>query len=167
MGIRDDEIKRLINYAKGLNVDVKFMDYVPYSLDAGFATIDGSEITVAVSKRDSKLDIVLTLIHEIGHALEVIHSHQRRPDVELDTAIGDDEESKRSRRVIYDFEKASTKWWDIIYKETDMKFPITRLLIAKEYDLWQYRVWLKTGKFPVKKEKIKKRKQLRRKHATI
>lgn len=167
MGIRDEEIKRLVNYAKGLNVQVSFKDYVPYSLDAGFAAIDGSSITIATSKDDSKLSVILTLIHEVAHALEAIHTHKRRPDDKLDTALGDENENRLSRKIIYDFEKASTKWWEIIYRETDMKFPYKKLLIAKEYDLWQYSVWLRTGKFPNKKTKTKKRKQLKEKYASI
>lgn len=163
MAIRDEEIKRLIQYAKGLNLKVSFTDYVPYSRDAGYWSTDGSELIICLGKRDSKIEIVLTLIHELGHHLEWVHNHHRKPHVELNAAF-DDEEKKTNRKIIYQYEVNSSNWWDIIYKETDMKFPIKRLHIQKEYDIWQYEVYYETSKFPTKKESKDKLKQLRRKY---
>lgn len=167
MSIRDEEIKRLVKYAKGLNVEIYFKPYVPYSNDVGFAAIDGSEVTIATHPTDSKISTILTIIHELGHILEAIHTHERRPDEKLDEALNDEEEKRKSRRVIYNFEKASASWWESIYRETDMKFPIRKLYIARDYDVWQYSYWVRTGKFPNKKVKAKKRKQLKEKYASI
>lgn len=165
--IRDEELKRLVRYAQGLNVKVSFKEYVPYSNDAGGATIDGSEIVIYVHKKDSKLETILTLIHEIAHILECIHTHNRRPIENLNQALGDEEERKLSRKIIYDFEKASGQWWESIYRETDMKFPINHLYRQRHYDIWQYSYWLRTGSFPTLKVRKKKMKELKKKYASI
>jgi hypothetical protein len=165
MGIRDEELSRLIRYAKGLNVEVRFKDYVPYSNDAGFAATDGSEVTIAVHPTDSKIYTILTLIHELGHVLECIHTHNRRPNEKLDAAL-DDEEKKKNRKIIYEFEKASALWWETIYKETDLKFPINKLFATREFDVWQYKYYYENGKFPNRKVRMKKKKELENKYAS-
>lgn len=163
MAIRDEEINRLIKYAQGLNTTVKFKQQKNGD-SAACWTIDGSEITVYVTSRTPKIYIVLCLIHELGHHLEHIHGNNRELDEKLDEAIEPEEEKKKHRRKILDWEIRGSKWWESIYKETDCKFDINKLHIERDFDIWQYEVFCETGYFPKKKIRNKKRKEIQNKY---
>lgn len=166
MGIRDQELGRLISYARGHNITVTFKSYIPYSLDSGYAAIDSSEIIIMVGKDDSKLETIMTLIHEIAHCLYVIQNNERAPDPALEEALDSEDEKKQHRKVIFKFERSSAKLWEDIYRNADLKFPINKLLAQKEYDVWQYEYWYKHAKFPIKKIREKKWKKVKEKYAT-
>lgn len=161
--VRDDELARLINYAKGLNIQVKFRSYDPKNGADAEWTTDGTEITIFKRGKTTKLDMVLSLIHELGHHLEHIHNNNRETDPKLEEAIGEDDR-KKMRKRLYDWEIKGSNWWEIIYKETDLKFDIRRLRTERESDLWQYEVYYDTGNFPTRKQQREKRKELRRKY---
>lgn len=162
MGIRDEEINRLIKYAQGLNTVVKFKQQK--GDDSAGWTIDGSEITIYVTPETSKIYIVLCLIHELGHHLEHIHENNRELDKKLDEALEPEELRKQHRKKVYDWEVRGSKWWESVYKETDCKFDINKLYIERDFDLYQYEVFYETGKFPKKKDRDKKRKELKEKY---
>ena len=162
--IRDREIDRLIRYAQGLNTTVKIKQAKKKGDDAASWRIDGSEITVWTTPKTPKIEIVLCLIHEIGHHLEHIHGNNREFDTKLSEALDPEEEKKRHRRKIYDWELRSSKWWETIYKDTDCKFGLNRLNRERDFDLWQYEVYLETGDFPENKNRTKKIKELKHRY---
>lgn len=163
MPIRDEEIKRLIKYAQGLNTQVSIIKGKPHRTEEAEWAIDGSQIIVYTDSSTSKINIILSLIHEIGHHLAHIYKNDRKVDEKLEQALDDEDESKRTRRKIYNWELEGTKWWETIYKDTDCKFNINKLYISREFDLWQYEVYLETGRFPSMGQKYDKRKQLKNK----
>lgn len=167
---RDEEIQRLINYIKGLGLKVSFT-----SKDEGasaFWYLDNSEIVICKNHNKTKIETVLSLIHEAGHALHNIHERNREVDTKVEKALNHVDEAeeleidtkKRQRKIILDDEIAGTQYWHVIYKDTNMKFPIWKLEAAMDLDLWQYRVFYETGKDPSTKEKRKKRKEIRDKY---
>lgn len=164
MHIRDEEIKRLIQYAKGLNTTVRIQSVKKIDGVSADWSIDGSNITIYKDDKTSKIDIVLSLIHELGHHLEHIHTNNRQLDDELNEAIDPEESKKAYRKKIYDWELKSSKWWEIIYKETNCKFNINRLFLQQEFDLWQYEVYRESGEFPSTSEFKRKYKELKQKH---
>lgn len=169
MPIRDDEINRLVKYAEGLGVKVKFFFTVNPLADAEW-TLDGTEIRIYRKKHQSKTDIILSLVHEIGHHIWFIHKKDRQPDLKFeealdrqnlfDTDLTATPAPKKFRKKILDTEKDATVWWDIIYKDTNLKIPKWKLDVAKKFDIWAYEVYYKTGFFPNKKEKKMKHKEL-------
>jgi len=163
MGIRDEELKRLVNYAKGLNVQVFFLPKTKKTDCDAEWTIDGEEIRVYSSPRDSKISKILALTHELGHHLAHIHKNDRETDPKLEEAI-DSDESIRLRKRIYDWEVEGASWWETIYKEVDLKFNINLLYIERDFDLWTYRAYYETGEFPTRRKRIEKRKELRKKY---
>ena len=60
---RDEEFKRLVFYAKGLGLKVTVYNKKADS----FGSWDGQEIKIYWGKGQSKTDLVLTLLHELGH----------------------------------------------------------------------------------------------------
>lgn len=157
--IRDEELNRLIRYAQGMGLSVRFKPYVNGSKDEAQWTVDGTEITVFVRPRTSKLDKVLSLIHELGHHKAFV-ARGREIDPELDEALGQEENSKRQRKAILIDEREGVENWDQIYHDTNCKFGVDRLNKQKELDVWSYEVYYESGKFPTRAMKYKKRKQV-------
>ena len=168
--IRDEELNRLVNYAKGLGLKVTFSSKKSDISAAWY--LDNSGIVIFKSKNTTKIETVLSLVHELGHAMHNIHEKDRKVDPKFEQALDAVDEAeeleidtqKRHRKTILNNEIAGTQYWDSIYKETHMKFPIWRLEMAKVYDTWQYQVFYETGKDPIGRVRLKKRKELRKKY---
>ncbi len=163
MGIRDSEMQRLIRYAQGMGLSVRFKPYVKGSNEGGGWAIDGTEIEVFVSPGDTKTDKILTLIHEIGHHKGFVENN-RKMDPKVTEALEDEDEKKRNRKRIYLDELSDTQYWEQIYKDTDCKFDITKLYAQRDFDIWNYEVFYETGVFPGRKEKIEKLRDLKSKY---
>lgn len=164
--IRDEEIQRLINYAKGLGLTVSFSSKKEECSAAWY--IDNSGIVIYKNKNKTKIETVLSIIHELGHAKHNIWEQNRELDKKFEESLDkvekaeeDGEESQRKhRKVILDSEVHGVKYWDEIYKDTDMKFPKWKLDMAKEHDVWVYEIYYETGKDPSSDERKRKRKEL-------
>lgn len=166
--VRDNEISRLVSYAEALGVKVLFCKKTD-DADGQWA-LDGTEIKVFIDSSTSKTSIILTLIHEIGHSKHFIWRKNREPDLKFEEAI--DRQNlvaenldnkpipKKFRKRIYDTELASTKFWLEIYHETGMKFPLWKLYMQMECDVWAYESLRDTGFFPKSKDWDLKRKEL-------
>lgn len=159
--IRDEEIKRLIRYAQGMGVAVRFKPYVRGGNEAE-SSLDGTEIIIYEASRTSKLDKVLSLIHEIAHVKGFI-DNDRAVDPKIEEAI-DSDENKRHRKRVLDMETMDSNYWVDIYRDTNCQFGLDRLEMQRNYDLWQYEVYYETGDFPSNNEKTRKRKELRKKY---
>jgi hypothetical protein len=161
--IRDEELNRLIRYAQGMGISVRFKPYIPHSKDEAEWTIDGSEITVYVKSSTSKIDKILSLIHELGHHKAFVNN-DRAVDPKVEEVLDCEDIKKNQRRIILQDEKNGTKYWEEIYRDTNCQFGLDRLEMQKELDLWAYQVYYETGKFPTNKECREKRKQLKLKY---
>jgi hypothetical protein len=168
--IRDLEIQRLVNYIKGLGLKVTFSS--KQSDASAFWYLDNSEIVICKGSNKTKIETVLSLVHEVGHALHNIYEKNREVDEDLQDALDHVDEAeelgmdpkKRQRKVILNNEINGTKYWDAIYREVNLKFPLWRLEVAKEFDIWQYQIFYETGDSPTTKERQQKLKELTRKH---
>lgn len=170
--IRDEEIKRLIHYAKGLGVKVIIYNKDDPNKAAEWA-LDGSTIEV-YSEGMTKTDIITSLIHEIGHHVWFIHEKNRQPDLKFDEAITRDNLTqkvkdkknltpKHLRKKIYDVELAGTQWWGTIIKDTNIKIPTWKVDMQMEFDMWMYEQYYENGVFPKRKDKVQKFKFLKEK----
>lgn len=148
MPVRDVEISRLINYAKGLNIKVTFNSG---DSDCYAEWHHGNEIVVYSKRHRSKIEIILTLIHELGHQLHFIHEGNRQLDHKVIEAL-DNAESKSARKIVLEDEKKAIQYWEVIYKDTNMSFPIYKLFRQMKIDIWKYEFFHENGRFPKKKE---------------
>ena len=168
MRIRDEEIKKLINYAKSLGLKVYF-DSKGTDACASWA-IDGSSITIFTKNNKNKLSTILSLHHEISHHLYHVKVNKRKIDQGVKKAVNLHDKNvenkvktpilKKHRNNIFRFEKNSAQFWPTVYKETQMKFPYWKLLAQMEIDVWYYDCWAKSGMFPDKKSQSLKLKQV-------
>ena len=168
--IRDEELKRLESYAKGLGV--KITKKKGKRFDPGAAwVVDGSEIILFVSPRDSKTTLILRLIHELAHHKGWINNG-RKQDLNTNQAlILDDERNnrkdpplpKKQRKLIYETEKNDMQYWDEIIREVNIKIRSERIKLEKEMDLWTYVYYVKNGKYPTGTQTKQQRKDLKKK----
>lgn len=165
--IRDEEIQRLTNYARGLDLKVIFSSSKKENDPAAW-TLDNTELTVYKNNNSSRIEMVLSMIHEIGHALHNLWEKNRKLDKEFEKAIDHVNEAekleidskKRQRKIILDNEIAGTKYWETIYKETNMQFPKWRLYAQMDFDVYQYEFYYENDSFPIKRVKNEKWKSL-------
>lgn len=175
MGIRDEEINRLVKYAAGMGVKVKFNSVK--NDDSAEWTLDGSEITIFTRAQGSKTETILSLIHEIGHHVWFVHEKDRQPDLKFEQAIdrqnlfaedkADTPPPKKLREKILACEKAGTAYWETIWKDTNIKLPKWKLFAAMEFDIWMYEVYCETGSFPKGDEWQETKKRVNAKHKDI
>lgn len=166
MKIRDAEIQRLINYASGLGVAIIYDLHPNKSADADW-DLSGTKITIYTHNMN-KTDIILALIHEIGHAKWYITKHHRQLDAKFAAAIDEEYSNKpttqKARKKILEVETDSTEFWHVIYTDVGLKIPVWKVNRAMEFDIWQYQVYYETGRFPNTKTKIEMLKSLKLKH---
>jgi hypothetical protein len=118
-------------------------------------------VTVYVTSRCSKLEKILSLIHELGHHKGWIENN-REPDPKVDEAMEAEEAGRRFRKRILDMEENDSLWWEQIYKDTNCKFGLDRLELQRQFDIWCYEHYYETGKDATKKEKKAKWKELKK-----
>lgn len=162
MGVRDEEINRLIKYSQGMGLSVRFKPYFKGSNSAEWA-IDGTEITIYITKKTSKIDKILSLIHELSHHKSFV-DNERQMDPKVEEALDSEENKKSHRKRILDMEVSDSIYWEDIYRDTNCQFDVNRLYMQKEFDIWQYQVYYEKGKFPKSKEKKSKWKELKEKY---
>jgi prolyl oligopeptidase PreP (S9A serine peptidase family) len=160
--IRDLELNRLVQYAKGIGLIVKFKPR-PRGGDAAEWDEDGPTITIFTNPWTTKVEKILSLIHEISHMRSYIEN-ERQLDPKIEEALLSEEDKKSYRKRIYDMEKSDSAHWESIYKDTNCQFNINKLYIQREVDLYQYSVYYETGKFPTGKENKKKRRELKNRY---
>ena len=168
--IRDEEIKRLISYAEGLGTKVSFRQYKSSANAAAEWYVDGSQIIVYTWLNQSKTQLVLSLIHELGHHLHWIKAN-RKPDKELIEALQLEESSdevidKKYRKLIYQDEVEGTQYWSEIVKLVDIKINPVIIEAHKKLDVFLYYHYYIEGSFPtqrVKQQKLKEFKNNERK----
>ncbi len=165
--IRDQELKRLEAYANSLGVKVVYRkkDKVNPTI-AEFYT-DGSGITVYTRPGLSKTQLLLNLLHELGHAVHWVH-RGKTTNTDLFTALHMEEKRKKGevidvkyRKLIYEDEHHATHFWDQIVKLVDIKINPDVILLSKKLDIFAYRYYFETGEFPSVKIYNEKKKEFK------
>jgi len=172
---RSEEIKRLEQYAKGLGVNIHYRKYPKGGTDGAHITILNSytsEMVVYYNSRTSKKDIVLKLIHELGHHLSWVYRGRQDSTalmdalvVEADRHPEDPPIPKAKRKLIYEMEKADTQYWEFIVTELGIKLPKEELELERQLDIWIYKQYYLKGDIPSVFEIKVKRQELVDKYA--
>jgi hypothetical protein len=159
---RDEEIQRLIRYAQGMGLSVHFKPYKKGTWSAEW--VNGTEITIFLKSRTSKIEKIMSLIHETAHHKAWINN-ERRLDPKVEEALMSEENKKSFRKRIFDMEVNDSKYWEQIYRDTNCTFPIYKLHVARDLDNWQYQIYYETGEFPTGAETYVKYGELKKKYA--
>jgi len=170
MSYIDEDLNKLIHYAKGLGLKVTIKDYVPFSDDAGYWFTDGSEIQLMRWKGQSKSSFVLTLLHELAHHMSWVYSNKtfnpkytEAMEKEAARELSDKPIKKMLRRAVYVQEVNDMKYQHTIAFEVGLKIPKWKIDLEIATDSFIYEYYYITGKYPTSKVKQAKRKELREK----
>lgn len=170
---RTEEIKRLEQYAKGLGADIIYRKPKRGNTDGAYIVVLNtykSQVVVFKDSRTTKKELVLNIIHELGHLLSWIYNG-RQDSKELIEALQAESErkdkpiSKDKRKLIYEMEKHDTKYWDYIVTELGINIDKNELKVRKLLDIWIYRMYYLQGDFPSLERIRGKREELMRKYA--
>jgi hypothetical protein len=166
----DDDFNKLIHYAKSMGIKVTIKDYVPYSNDAGYWLIDGSEIQIMKEKKQSKSSLILTLLHELAHHMSWVYSNKKfnpkyteAMDKEAARKKGDPFVNKRLRKAVYIQEVNDTKYQQTIAFEVGLKLPKWKIDLEIACDCFIYEYYYLNGVYPKSKVRKANRKELRKK----
>lgn len=154
MGIRDEELKRLILYAKGLGVVVSIKNI--NSSDEGEFGHQGKSMSITINKstHTSKTELILTLLHELAHAKYFVLNGTPVSDgwiVEGSRKFGDKKLSKKLRKEIASFELNSLDLMSNIAVEFNIVIPKWKIRRQIDFDKWMYVHYLNIGDFASKK----------------
>lgn len=159
--IRDQEFQRLLLYAKGLGLKVTVFNKKNPNAVAEWA-LDGSEIRIYSPSNMSKTELILTLVHELGHMLNYIHDKNRKHSKKIlkawERENNNDNLPEATRKLIYEDEQAGTLWWQAIIKEVNIKIKPWKIELQKDFDLWVYEFFYKNGNYPnraIRRDKLK------------
>ena len=135
--------------------------------DAAAWLNDGSEIIIYNKNKKGPLSICLDFLHELAHHLAFIHQGKKSNEY-INNILGKLEDdlplTKKQRKALYEMEKADSQFQQMIHKEVQSKIPLNRLTVQTEFDVWVYEYFYKNNRWPLKKERKIKFKELRIKH---
>lgn len=164
---RDEEIKRILLYAKGLGIRIRIANY-SWDDSGEWAHSPVSEININKRVHTSKTELILTMLHEIGHHLHYIHNNKAEiPDtvlLELDYKKQGKKVPKKERKKLYEYEASGISFMEIIATELGLTIPNWKVKKAMEFDTWVYEYYYNVGNYPNKDQLKTKNKELNLKY---
>jgi hypothetical protein len=163
MGIRDDEIKRLLDYCKSLSIQV-IWDNKLVDAGASWDNINKDQAEIRLRKdTGNKTLTILYLLHELAHHLAWVYDN-RKLSAEITDALRQDEpKTYQARKLIYEMEKSDATYRLNIVKELNIKISESKILVDIELDNWIYYEYWQNGKFPPLYQIINKKKEIKEK----
>jgi hypothetical protein len=174
MNAKDRDIYKLKMYANELGLKVYTKKYTRHTGQAEY--IEGSCITLFLSKRSTKTEIILSLLHELGHHLDWLKN--KKKDADLDKALdllangsmtGDRSDiPKKYRKKILQVERSGVKYMSVIHSRLGLQIPLRIVKQQEKMDLADYEFLYHQGRFATGNEinkvysKINKRKHGKR-----
>ena len=159
MSYQERDIKKLRTYANSLGLRVHTRKYTRFT---GSAEFDSKlkTITIFISSQTTKTDIILSLLHELGHALD--EKYNKCPNREMSKAlellnsgpmIGSRQDiPKKYRGLILQIEKNGVKYMSRIHKMLDLEIPFYKVKHQQDIDLFDYKFLYRYGRFATKME---------------
>lgn len=176
MNIRDRELKRLEQYARGLGARVLYRRHKRGDPGAEWLVHqDGStDLVLYTYPGQTKTRLILNFIHELGHHYAFVRRNRKEDPVTFEAFYkeglrkrnADPKLPKEERKLIYLAEKSDANYRRAVWQEVDIKLPKWKLEMDIELDIWGYRqYWLK-GNHPNAAEVDAKHDELKVKYAS-
>lgn len=151
------ELEKLIKYAQGLGLKVIIKPEDGSGLGGGWTT-DGEEIILYKWKGISTTQMIMNLLHELGHHMSFVYDG-RVVKADLENALmleglregGSEPIDKSLRKLIYESEKRDGEYRLTIFREVNLKIPEWKLKVDIELDNAIYKHYYQTGDFPTSK----------------
>lgn len=163
MHIGEKELNRLISYAEGLGLIVIWKGVKELETPAQLVFTEPPTIELKKYKRVSYKQLILDMLHELGHYHDWINNGRRTPSEVF--AKNHSELTKSEREIVYKDEKKATLIATSLAKHLDLKYPKLELVRANSaYDRWYYKRFYITGKEPSPKDRIEKYNKIKQKY---
>ncbi len=153
--LKDKEVQRLVQYAKASGLTVTFKQAIAGAGIGGEYDGVNKEITVYTHSALTNADVILVLLHELGHHLDFIYKGKRDANTLLEALtkederkLGDEPIPKHFRQYIYDCEVAGTYYMPVLARELDLKIPLWKVEAEKLLDRWIAKRYLLSGDTP-------------------
>jgi hypothetical protein len=140
------DLNKLKKFIKSFGLRLYFRPYTRYTDLAHY--VSGQNITVFVSKKINKTEIILSLLHEIGHHLDWITNKRLDKETEKAYTKFDDKDFKKYAKIILDVERAGIKHMTSIHKILNLEISIDKVKRQQKIDLFHYEFFYKNKKFP-------------------
>jgi hypothetical protein len=168
MSVRDDEIKRIEQYAAGLGIKVVWKQHTRGGPGAEWA-IDGSQIIMYTWNSKTKTEIVMDFIHELAHHMAWVNNNRKDDQKTIDAfhfamQAPPADVPKEQRRLIYENERDDARFQDKIVQELNIKVPKYKIQAEHDISTWMYKRYWLDGKFPDRAARRTKKKELRKKY---
>lgn len=156
MSYLDSEIYRIERYIEGLGI--KLVKYTKKNEEGDFAQWAPNEIDIYVYTHKTKINLILTMLHEIGH--QIHYMHNQRPEVPDEVMLPVETLTKAQRKKILDYERPGIQLMPTIAVELNLKIPMWKVYLQSELDLYMYETLYELGRYPTAKELKLKRQVL-------
>lgn len=157
MSPQERDIRKLQDYASRLGLKVLRK---PYNRFTGQAEYDDSRRTITLFGRSStKTATILSLLHELGHALDYI-KNKNTPQVNEAYGLLNKgpmvgarlDIPKKYRKTILQVEKNGIKYMTKIHKELGLEISLELVKKQQKIDLFDYEIFYKEARFPTYEE---------------
>jgi len=152
------ELRRVEKYCEALGIKVTYKKQGPLDPEADWTT-DGTEITVYLRPRQSFTQIILDLVHELGHHQNWVYS-DRKTQISLDHALGKEKHQKKDRLAILKDEQNGSQFHLLIFKELGIKIHQWKVEVERDLSLAIYTYYYKNNDWPTLKWRKNKKKEL-------
>jgi len=155
MNSKDRDIQKLKDYANTLGLTVYFRPFTKAT--GGAEYLEGKYISIFTNKKTSKDEIILSLLHELGHHMTYLHT----PGTQMSRAEGDalialnagnmmgarPDMSKEHRRIILQIERDGIRYMSKIHKSLKLEIEFWKVKHQQELDLFDYKMLYHKGRF--------------------
>lgn len=159
--VRDEEIKRLLDYCKSLSIQV-IWDNNLTDAGASWDNINKDQAVIRLQKNiGNKTLTILYLLHELAHHLAWVYDNRKLSKEITDALSQEEPKTYAARRLIYEMEKSDSIYRLNIVKELNIKLPEYKILLDIKLDEWIYYEYWQNGKFPNLKQIRTKQRELK------
>jgi hypothetical protein len=150
MRSQDRDIKKLKRFIRSFGLNLYFRPYTRYTDMAHY--MSGQYITVFTSKRSSKTEVIMSLLHELGHHLDWITNKRLDKETEKAYTEFEDKDFKKYSKIILEVEKAGVRHMTSIHKILDLEVPMEKVKAQQKLDLFHYQFFHNNKRFPTDAE---------------
>lgn len=159
----ESSFEKLKKYAVSLGLTVFIRPRTKIDDFSGSYMFEDKKIILTKKAKSTTTDLILTLLHELGHHLDFVHKNKKENDALVKALLKRDYDKKpltpRERKLIYEDEVAAANYMLIIYKELDLKIPKHKVEAEVKLDKWIAEQYFLTGEEPTVKQSQQMRKE--------
>jgi len=153
MNIKDRDIEKLKQCINNFGLKLFFKKYTKLTGSAEY--VAGTSISLFMGSRTTKTDIILSLLHELGHHVDWLKNRKTDKDSSIalrfllsGPMVGNRQDiPKKHRKKILQIEKAGVKYMSMIHKRLKLEIPLYKVKHQQEIDIFDYKFLYENGRF--------------------